>query len=93
MNSKINKLMIDGLEFIHVENDPKKPAVMLLHGYGASMDDLFPLFEYLAKDWNWFFPNAPLEVPIGPMMSGRAWFPIDMEALNAAMMSGQHRDF
>ncbi len=67
----------------------------MMHGYGANWEDLFPLHSYLSpeSDWNWYFPNAPLEVPLGIMMSGRAWFPIDMEALNEAMMSGSHRDF
>ncbi len=67
---------------------------MVLHGYGADAWDLVPLAQVLRvpPGTNWLFPNAPLEVPLGPHMSGRAWFAIDMAALEAAMMRGQHRD-
>ncbi len=66
----------------------------VLHGYGADAWDLVPLAQVLQvpPGTNWLFPNAPLEVPLGPHMSGRAWFAIDMAALEAAMMRGQHRD-
>ena len=71
------------------------PAVVILHGYGADMNDLAPLTDVLPEPstGTWYFPNAPLEVPIGPHVTGRAWFPIDMEALEKAMMTGTTRDF
>ncbi|MCT4641537.1 MAG: hypothetical protein N4A33_04515 [Bacteriovoracaceae bacterium] len=69
--------------------------IFILHGYGASMDDLAPLHSYLdpQKKFNWFFINGPKEVPIGPHMSGRAWFDIDMAQLQRAMLSGEFRDY
>ena len=71
------------------------PCIIMLHGYGADFRDLAPLAEAIPcpPGTNWLFPNGPLEVPVGPHMSGRAWFPIDMQALEAAMMRGRHRDF
>lgn len=86
--------MINDLEFLKIDNNAKN-AVCLLHGYGASMQDLYGLGEFYKTQhkFDYFFPNGPLEVPIGPMMSGRAWFPIDMDELNRALSSGTHRSF
>ena len=70
-------------------------AVVLFHGYGASAEDLFPLSQIngLAPGAHWFFPNGVLEIPIGPGMSGRAWFALDMSAIERAMMTGTFLDY
>lgn len=83
-----------GLNYLEVKNN-SHTAIILLHGYGASMDDLFGLHEVIETPGpaDWFFPDAPLAVDIGYMMQGRAWFPIDMQELEKAMMSGTHRVF
>ncbi|MEC9283348.1 MAG: hypothetical protein VX642_11590 [Bdellovibrionota bacterium] len=67
--------------------------VVLFHGFGADMSDLFPLTNYLhsSKTKNFYFPNGVIKAPGMPM--GRAWFPIDVEALEKAMMTGSHRNF
>ncbi len=41
---------------------------------------------------NWYFPNGFVKVPIAPNMYGRAWFPIDLAALENALREGRHRD-
>lgn len=72
--------------------DLKSPdKIILFHGYGADMFDLASLSEVVRtrKSFHWIFPDGPLEVPIGPHMSGRAWFPIDFDAFLKAMQSGQ----
>ncbi|MFP5490099.1 MAG: alpha/beta hydrolase [Bacteriovoracia bacterium] len=70
-------------------------AVVLLHGYGADMNDLAPLRRFLDPEskWHWYFPNGPVRVPFGGMWEGRAWFPIDMVELEKAMREGRHRMF
>jgi len=62
----------------------------MLHGYGANMRDLAPLAGLIPdlRKYNWIFPDGLMKVPLGPYMSGRAWFPINMEELNRAMMAG-----
>jgi phospholipase/carboxylesterase len=57
--------------------------VVLLHGFGADASDLFPLADFLDPEgkWNFYFPEAPLEVPVGPHMTGRGWFPISLRDL------------
>ncbi|MBC76919.1 MAG: hypothetical protein CME64_12975 [Halobacteriovoraceae bacterium] len=68
-------------------------AVVLFHGYGASMQDLHGISNYSQAKYDWFFPNGPISVPLGFMMEGRAWFPIDMQELERAMATGTHRSF
>lgn len=70
-------------------------AVVMLHGYGADMNDLAPLRDYLDPQglWHWYFPNGPVRVPFGGMWEGRAWFPIDMAELERAMREQRHRHF
>lgn len=62
---------------------PDGVGIVFLHGYGANGADLFSLADDLS--WsdreNWYFPDAPIEVPLGPQFSGRAWFPIPLREL------------
>ncbi len=66
------------------------PAILLCHGFGAPGDDLVSLARVIdvGRDVRWFFPEAPLEVPVGPGMSGRAWWDIGMEQLMMHLMRG-----
>jgi phospholipase/carboxylesterase len=55
------------------EDERGGTAIVLLHGWGASGDDLVPLAEVLASPRARFFvPAAPL-----PEMGGRAWWHLD----------------
>lgn len=71
---------IQVLEYVPAE--PKR-AIILLHGFGADCSDLASLSEAveLEEETAWFFPNGPHEVPIGPHMMGRAWFPLRLAEL------------
>lgn len=70
-------------------------VIILNHGFGADAYDLYPLSSQLPNraGVRWIFPQAPGEVPLAPGLAGRAWFPIDMQALEEAMASGSFRDF
>lgn len=72
-----------------------KTAIIILHGYGAGASDLAPLSDYFPNNQNfdWYFPDGILTVPLGPMMSGKAWFPIDMAKFEEAMRTGADRDY
>ena len=76
------------------QNQPADGLVILFHGYGADAYDLQTLSEVLAPTLNldFLFPQGPLEVPIGPGWTGRAWWPIDVESLQKAAQSGTPRD-
>ena len=68
-------------------------SVVLFHGFGADAGDLFPLVQFLdhPRVGRWYFPNGIIAANGVPM--GRAWFPIDVAAMEAAMLSGNVRDF
>ena len=56
-----------------------KYAFVILHGYGADNNDLFPLNSYLGNQFDYFFPNGPMQIPTSPFTMGRAWYYIDLE--------------
>lgn len=90
----MEKHSIQGIDCLKVKSKFKTDsALVLLHGYGASMHDLAPLVNYLNFHGDYFFPQGLLSVPLGPHVEGKAWFPIDMEALEKAMLHGGHRSF
>jgi len=83
---------IQGLDCLTVKGENAQTAVILLHGYGANMRDLYPLWEiWHKKGFDWFFPNAPLTLSMG-FYEGRAWFSIDIEELERSMRDGSLRD-
>jgi phospholipase/carboxylesterase len=89
---KTKKVHIVGLECLEVLGDDPSVGVIFLHGYGANMHDLFPLWEMWHVDkLNWYFPNGPLSLNMGPY-EGRSWFSIDMDELDRAIREGRTRD-
>lgn len=91
----MKRTVIDGIECLTLIRPEANKTVIMLHGFGADMNDLAPLHSYLdpTGKFNWIFPNGIQEVPIGPHMTGRAWFPIRMADIEAAAMRGQVVDF
>ncbi len=83
------------LEVLRVSGDPDAPTIVIFHGYGASAFDLFPIHEVLTTEqkFNWVFANGHLKIPLMPGYTGRAWFPIDMAALEEAMRTKSLRTF
>ena len=75
-------------------NTQAQQTMILFHGYGADAYDLRSLSEVIVpnKPTQFLFPQGILEVPIGPGWTGRAWWNIDMAALQQAAMSGTPRD-
>jgi phospholipase/carboxylesterase len=69
------------------------PVVVLLHGFGAPGYDLVSLAEEIDAPLGttFIFPEAPIVLPM-EMYEGRAWWMIDMERLQMAIVSGQIRD-
>lgn len=75
------------LEFLKRDGDNEKHNIIMLHGFGADAGDLFTLGDLLDPEgeWNFYCPQAPLEVPIGPGWTGRAWFPIPLRELEQGL--------
>src|SRR3954462_9332160 len=66
-------------------------TVVLLHGFGAPGTDLVPLANAIASPGSaprFVFPEAPLELD----RFSRAWWLLDLEALEAELARGQPRD-
>lgn len=78
---------IGQLDSIQREGENSDHHVVLLHGFGADAGDLAPLADLLDPEhlWNFTFPEAPLEVPIGPGFVGRGWFPISLRDLEVGV--------
>lgn len=80
------------------EGSGSGPVVVLLHGYGAPGDDLVPLWRVIdvPQGTRFVFPEAPIrlaDTALGAAYGeGRAWWPIDMAALQMSMMRGEVRD-
>ena len=84
-----------GLELLEVAGDSKKgPVVIMLHGYGANGNDLLPLHQSIdpSQKASWYFPHGFVKIPFGPGIYGRAWFPINIAALEESMQTGQYKD-
>jgi phospholipase/carboxylesterase len=68
------------------------PVVVLLHGFGAPGDDLVPLWRVLSvpREVRFVFPEAPLAPR--ELGGGRAWWPLDLVAMQAERARGQRSD-
>ena len=83
-------------------DDGQKPelVVILCHGFGAPGTDLVPLTSQLMKcqprlikSTQFIFPEAPISMEeFGFYGEGRAWWPLDVEKINAAIANGEFRD-
>lgn len=98
-----NRIELNGLPCVVVDelapSSHADLAVMLAHGFGAPGDDLVGLgveILHRAPDLRgrlvFYFPAAP--IVLGGMFDGdaRAWWEIDLERFNRAVMSGDYRD-
>lgn len=88
---------IESLDCIVVDGGPSPTiAVVICHGYGASYEDLAPLAgEWIgllgrrASDFRFVFPDAPHSLAELGMPDARAWWPINMARLAAAVEASQ----
>jgi phospholipase/carboxylesterase len=58
----------------------------LLHGFGASANDLVGLAPVVGAARRWIFPHAPIPITVAGMSYGRAWFPRETETMEQALM-------
>jgi phospholipase/carboxylesterase len=78
--------------------EPPQLALILCHGFGAPGTDLVPLgqellaSEHLRSRMICYFPEAPLSLEEWGLWGGRAWWMIDMQAIQRAMAEGDFRD-
>src|SRR5205085_9400826 len=71
---------LDYLEIARPEAPPDLPLIVMLHGRGASAEDLAPIAgEIGGDDYRWIFPNGRLRVDLGGWM-GFAWYGFEQVA-------------
>ena len=79
----------------HSEVSQPQGAVILCHGFGAPGTDLVSIGKELITadrrlaDAVYFFPAAP--IVLDPMLDGRAWWMIDIEAIQELAARGESR--
>jgi phospholipase/carboxylesterase len=85
---------IGPLETLEIPGTPDGYGVVVLHGYGADARDLVSFSQLLSTPpgTTWLFPNGPLRINESGV-DGRAWFPIDAQALQVAVLQNVHYDF
>jgi len=81
------------------EDRPAELAVVLCHGFGAPGTDLVGLGTELCRlapglvgRTRFVFPAAPLSLEEAGMPGARAWWHLDIDALNNAISQGTFRD-
>ena len=80
---------------VQILGDGDGPLVVFCHGFGAPGTDLVPLAaELVALEpglaaHRFAFPAAPIDLSPMGLWGGRAWFPIDMAALDLANRQGR----
>ena len=78
---QVNEHQGNGLKYLTVEPDgyspgEQYPVVILLHGYGANMQDLAGLCPAIDRHgYVYVCPNAPMPLPVGLGVMGYAWTP------------------
>ena len=84
------------MELLHCVYEPPgegpHPTILALHGRGANALDLLGLAPHLADGaFRVICPQGPLETPVGPGMTGYAWFPMSTggEVDAAAVLSSR----
>lgn len=88
---------LESLDCIVVDGGPSPSiGVVICHGYGASYEDLAPLsgewahlLGDLAGEFRFIFPDAPHSLAEVGMPEGRAWWPINMAQLAAAVAASR----
>jgi len=85
-SNKPVKKEANGIDYLEIAGDPGAPTIVLFHGFGADYNDLVSLYKTYsgAQRATWIFPNGPVKVSLGFGFSGRSWFEIDLDLLQAA---------
>lgn len=86
---------IGAIDILRTPWQADRVTIVLLHGFGADFKDLSSLKNVWDPDhrFNWIFPNGILEISLGYMGTGRAWFPLNMELLEERFKPGSPHNF
>jgi phospholipase/carboxylesterase len=92
---------LGGLDCVIADDPEQQPrfAAVFMHGFGATGENLVPLADEfvlhdptLSKKVRFIFPAAPLEPREFAEFGGRAWWPLDVAALQRAIALSEFRN-
>lgn len=81
MHAEQRRVAGDGLHYLAIfpddyDADADYPLVVMLHGFGANMQDLAGLAPSInRKGYVYVCPNAPIRFQLAPGMFGYGWYP------------------
>jgi len=97
-STRLGNLNCHLIDMLPEEAQPQL-GVLLCHGFGAPGTDLVGLGPEILQNHaalqnkvQFLFPEAPLSLDEMGMYGARAWWHLDMMAINAAMAQGNLRD-
>jgi phospholipase/carboxylesterase len=90
--AKLEKIVMGPLDALHIRTEKSSKTIVLLHGYGANMEDLVGLAS-TCPSANWIFPNAPVDLGQVWGMDSRTWFSMSFEGLEKATREATYREF
>jgi len=81
------------LDVIEIPGQPGGACIIVFHGFGADAYDLLSLERVLnaPPGTGWIFAQGIIKVSDGGI-SGRAWFPINVEDFDQTMREGKYTD-
>lgn len=91
MYNRVQPKNLAGINYVEAGDVNSPNKIILFHGYGADMMDLYSLHDVIdtQTSYHWIFPNGVLDVPIGPHMMGKAWFNIDIPSFERSLRLGE----
>lgn len=81
MHAEQRRVAGDGLHYLAIfpddyDENARYPVIVMLHGFGANMQDLAGLAPSLnSRGYVYVCPNAPIPFELGPGMIGYGWHP------------------
>lgn len=85
-----------GLKYISSLGAPENSSLVILHGFGANAQDLFPIsqIDFIKNlNLNWYFLEAPLTSPEIEAFGGKSWFEVDIPYFQSLVAQGRFKEY
>lgn len=89
--NNLRSRQVGGIDILEKPGNPDQGTIILLHGFGADAYDLASLADAYEGP-TWIFPQGPLEITFSAGLTGRAWFPVNIELLSRTVQEKRFDD-